>query len=212
MNKRKTLAIMLLGLVVLPQAHAASENELSYKFFEIGYQQAKATDDSDLKADGMFATGSFALGSNFFMTLGYGASETEDFSVLDPWSMTIYNGSVEMNSMSIGFGGHKPISDNTDFVAQLAFIRGEYDYKGEFSNIDSESDNGWGAGIGIRSLFSSWFELSAGIQHSDIFDDSDTAFTLGLRAHASKLFSVGLSYTKYSDEDQIDLTARFSFH
>lgn len=201
-----TIAITCLPLYAVAEG---TDKSISYSYIDLGFQQAKVTDGEDIKADGPRIVGSLEVGSNVFLKVGYRSLETEKLYLID--SGFIYSGTLELSNLTVGIGGYYPIKENIHFVGELNVSRGEIKGKGGFGFIEKESDTGWNVGLGIRAMATNWLELSAGLVHGEIYDESETGFVLGARAHFNKAFSLGLDFVKYSDEDQLGVSARFSF-
>lgn len=209
MKATKIISAIALTCTPLFAFAEGSEKSISYSYIDLGFQQAKVTDGEDIKADGPRIVGSFEVASNVFVKVGYRSLETENLYLID--SGTLYRGTLELSNLAVGIGGYYPIKENIHFVGELNVSRGEVKGKGGFSWIEKESDTGWNVGLGIRAMATNWLELSTGLVHGEIYDESETGFVLGARAHFSKVFSLGLDFVKYSDEDQLGVSARFSF-
>jgi Ax21 family sulfation-dependent quorum factor len=148
--KRALFALALAA--ALPMSAQASE--LSYSFVELDYVNV----DGD--ADGFGLRGAYNFGDSNFYALGsYIAVETDSFN-------------IDIDSYEIGAGYHYGISENTDLIAELAYV--ETDVNG-LADVDGYRLSG-----GFRGNLAESFEGLAKLNYIDGTDfDGDFTLTLG---------------------------------
>lgn len=184
------------------------------------------------KSSGGLLNLSFEVGSNAFILIGAEGDQSKkmklDYSDADGEAKgKVFNRNFVGH---FGFGGYASLLDNLDLVGEMVYLRSEYHVKMDsfdvkptdpsiddfkFSKTFKNRDHGWGAGIGVRSVLANWFELNAFVRHADVFNEKNTIYTVGTRAHMS-LFSIGLDFSEYHTRSKrshhhVDLTARFRF-
>lgn len=81
---------------------------------------------------------------------------------------------VTATSGGLAIGWNYPIAKGTDFVARAGWEYG----RAKLSGFGSDTDNGWSAELGVRSMLSEQFELAGFARHVDIFDGDEQVFTL----------------------------------
>jgi hypothetical protein len=113
---------------------------------------------------------------------------------------------IETSELALGINPHFPLAKNVDIVIPLAFQYAEFD-DGRFT----DDDTGYSIGLGIRALVHPNWELSAGIQHVEIFDDSDQTFGGSVRWHIVSLFSLALGAQVADDVKGVTFNGRFTF-
>ena len=115
---------------------------------------------------------------------------------------------IDYNRWSVGAGWRSAISEKTDWFATVSYVDAELDAGQLFG---SESEDGFGASIGIRSMFSPKLELAGTVRYSD--PEEETAvraeawytltgnFALGLRADfGDDIDSYGVGFRLYFDK------------
>lgn len=184
------------------------------------------------KSSGGLLNLSFEVGSNAFILIGAEGAESKKMKLNYSGAYGEAKGKVFNRNFvgHFGFGGYAPMLDNLDLVGEMVYLRSEHHVKVasvdvkpadpsvdnfKFSKTFKTKDNGWSAGLGVRSVFANWFELNGFVRHADIFNEKNTIYTVGTKAHMS-LFSLGLDVSEYHTRSKrsathVDLTARFSF-
>lgn len=212
----KVLPALFLA-VVASTSFAAEKKTLSYNYAEVGVNISKdihkhRTD----KAGGSQFNLSFEVGPSAFILLGIEGEQSK--KVKNKTAQTEY---FNRNFVGhFGFGGYAPLLKNLDLVGEIVYLRSEFQENFKDKAISKTTktklkDNGWGAGLGVRSLFADWFELNGFVRHADILNEKNTIVTVGARAHMS-LFSIGLDFSEHllrsnREKHHVDLTARFRF-
>ena len=166
----------------------------------ISYQSVDVDGD---KLTGFAISGSKLLGEDFFVVGSYGNASDD---------IEIYNSSVEVdfNTLSVGLGYRHSISQTTDVFGVVSYedMEVEASYQGD---SESESENGYGLTIGVRSMVSEKVELSGSLKYVDIADETETAFGVSALYNFTDQFSAGVGYSKADDVDTLSISAIYFF-
>lgn len=193
-------------LLAVPVAGLAAEG-LSYNYVQAGYVNIDI-DDFDEDADGFGVNASGLLSENIFVFASYADVETDTF----PSGGAQVD--VEEQTITAGVGYRMPLQSGTDLNASVAFVDDELEVSasglGGSASL-SEDDTGFGLSLGLRHLFTPQFEGGAGISYVDIYDDSETSFSLSGLFHVTSVLSLGAGYTFGSDADVLTLGGRLNF-
>lgn len=164
-----------------------------YTFVQATYGRVDFN-DIDADGDGFGIAGSVAVHENFHLFAGY------QFVGLDF--------DVDASEFDLGIGFNTPISPNMDIVAQAAFVRAEIDVP----LIGSDSENGWGVGLGLRTAPVEQLELNVGVNHVDFGDGGDdTILGAGALYNFNDSFALGLSASWGDDTSAYQIGGRFYF-
>lgn len=185
--KKLILTALMLGVSV-----SAAAQELSYSYVQAGFQQYDF-DDINVDGDGFTFGGSVALNDSWYIVGGY-ASADLDFS-------------VDFNQLSLGAGYHSPLSNNTDWFAELAYVNAEFEGFG-----GSADDSGYGVTLGARGMLSPDFELLGAITHTDLGDGADgTAISVAGWYNVAGNIAVGLTASFDDDVTTYGIAGRLYF-
>jgi hypothetical protein len=156
---KKTLALAL-ALATAP--FAASGAELSYTFVEGGWNRLSVDDNSagDPDLDGGYVRGSFDLGAGFNV-IGSASRVSEDYTILG------LRTDVDLTQYELGLGYHQGVSDQVDFIAELAYNRVELDVDVNGVGSDDESVKGGRGALGLRTQFNDVVEGSLKANYYD---------------------------------------------
>ena len=169
----------------------------SYNFIDIGYQEAELDGDLagfSVDGDGYGIRGSFEVGENWFVAVGY-SSLGFDFG-------------VDLDQIAVGGGYYFGMSERTDFFASLSYLSAEVS-AGGFGSVD---EDGYGVSVGIRSMLTDNFELNGSIGYSDLGDGADgTAFNAGALYSFTPTFAIGFDIGIDEDVTLYGLGGRFYF-
>lgn len=183
----------LLLLLAAASTPALAEGP-SYNFIEAGYQEVELDDSFvDVDGDGFTLGGSVELAETWHAFASYGQTDF-DFD-------------VELDEWAVGGGLHLPISSNTDFVFNLAYLNLEASALGF-----SVDDDGFGAAVGIRSMLTDKFELAGNISYADL-GDSSNEFSVSSQAwyNINDSFAVGLNIGASDDVVRYGIGGRLYF-
>ncbi len=168
--------------------------EPSYSYIQASYVHIELDNDfGDVDGNGFAAGGSIPINDQWHVFAGYSSSDF-DFS-------------IDLDEFSIGGGWHTPISDNTDFVAEVAYVSADAS-----ANGFSVDDDGLGLSVGIRSMVQEDLELFAAISHVELDSAGDgTSIGGGAWYTVSGNLAVGLSASFDDDATGIGLGIRLYF-
>jgi hypothetical protein len=176
---------------------SAGAQGFDYNYFSVGYQRMNLDDGSfDVDGDGFGVEGSFAINDSFFIFGNYGMGEFEEQGI-----------TVDVDTLSAGFGWHTALTDKVDFVTGLSY---EYVDIGA-SGFGSVDENGYGLGVGLRFQASDAIELNGGINYVDYGDGDDTGFGVGLLYGVSENVDIGVTADWADDSSAYGLNGRFYF-
>jgi hypothetical protein len=177
---------------------AVQADDMSYSYIEGGYTEADLDNVAD--GDGFSVRGSVSFSENFFV---FGEYATFGFP-----------GSVDLDQISAGLGGHLDISDRVDLVGRVGYTELDLSVPG----FGSGSVDGFLVSAVIRGQVSDSFELEAHAVHTDLGSDGgdSTGFVVGGRYFFTESFAAGLEYRTGdelggADLDVIFVGVRFAF-
>lgn len=180
---------------------ATDEDVFSYGYIEVGATRFDV-EELDDEADTYYGEVSIELFNLLNIFLGY-ENQSFDFDNLDS------------DIWTLGAGVHFSVAPKLDLTADLAWLVNSLD--GDVIDEDTDSYQ-LRAGARWMLLHRDAFGLEAfgrGValsQDDDVYeDDMLVGFDVGLRAHFAKRFSVAAEYSDLEDNDQVGLSARFSF-
>ena len=189
------LRYALIGVLMLSSAAAMADGP-SYSRIQASYQEVDLDlgGGIDADGDGFGVGGSVAIGDSWYVFA--------DYSTADLASV------VDLTILTIGGGWHTSMTTNTDFFAELGFADGEIDVSG----LGSESDSGYSATVGIRSMLSEELEVYGSIGQVDFDDFGDgTNISAGLWYTASGNLALGLGATFDDDITRYGIGVRLYF-
>jgi opacity protein-like surface antigen len=179
--------------LVLALSASASAEDFDYSFLSIGYGIIDF-DDINIDGDGFNLGGSYAISDTVHVSGGYQTADL-DFG-------------IDASIFSAGIAYNTSVSPVVDLIARLSY---EY-VKVEVPGFSSDSDNGFGLGVGLRFAASEMVELNAEISYVDLSDGGDdTAFGVAGYYNFSDGFALGLSGIWGSDVSVYALTGRLYF-
>ncbi len=136
-------------------AGPALAQDINYNYIE-GYYQRLDVDDSagDIDGDGFGIAGSLEVGDSFHIFSSFGRANL-DFD-------------IDLDEVVIGGGYHTPVAPGMDLVINLSYI-----------NVDAEAfglsgdDDGFGASLGLRSMWGEKLELAGFVDYIDLDESGD---------------------------------------
>jgi hypothetical protein len=179
---------------LLTLAAPAMADGPNYNYIEGSYQRVTLDDGFiDVDGDGFGIGGSVGIGDNWQLIGGYNSTDF-DFG-------------VDLDQLLIGGGFHTALTPNTDFVANLAYIRLDASAFGQ-----SFDDDGYAASVGVRSMVSDKFELAGFVQYADLSDSgNDTSVRGEAWYNFTQSFAVGLNVGTAEDVLTYGIGARVYF-
>lgn len=150
-----------IGALMLSSAAAMAEGP-SYSYIQAAYQEIDVDlgGNIDADGDGFGVAGSVAINDSWFMFAEYASFDLESV--------------VDLDQTVLGAGWHSPISASTDW-----FVTAEYiDLGVSAPGFGSADEDGFGIGIGIRSMMNPNLELYGQATYEDV-GDGDTTIEAG---------------------------------
>lgn len=165
---KKTLALAL-ALATAP--FAATGAELSYTFVEGGYTKVHVDNEffDNPELDGGYVRGSYDFGNGVNL-IGSASRVSDEIPFLPGVDLEL-----DFTQYELGAGYHMAMSDRVDFLAELAWVRVDFDAELDGEN-DGENFNGGRGAIGVRGAFNDVVEGSLKANYYD-GGDFDGAFT-----------------------------------
>ena len=199
----KIAQAMLGGLVLAatPFLATAADNDMSYRYFQVGYMETEVDiPGANETLDGFGTRGSFGFAENFFIFTEFSSQEIE-FGA----------NKLELDQMAIGLGGHYPLTDSIDLVGRVGAV--ELDAELTLGGISQDADeSGYLAGAGLRAQAGDNVQLEFGVVHQDLGDNfSDTGFEVAARYHFNRNWAVALEYQDIGDFSNVFAGVRYSF-
>jgi opacity protein-like surface antigen len=195
MKKILLTSALLLSLGSAQAAQAPRWDSVSASYQSVDVESQTFT--------GFGIAGSKLLDDNFFVTAGYR-------SVSDDIRVSNESVEVDLNALSVGLGYRQPISQNTDVFGVVSYE--DMEVEGSYQGYSqSNSDNGYGLQVGVRSMLTEQFELGASLQYIDIADDSATAFAVSALYNFTEQFSAGIGFSKGEDMDAFSVSGVYFF-
>lgn len=195
-NRENIMLRSLAYVSLLAVAAPALAEGPNWNYIEGSYERVEFDDDVggfDVDGDGFGIAGSFEIADSWHAFASYGSADF-DFD-------------IDLDQLVIGGGLHTPISDNTDFVANLAYVRVDASALGF-----SVDDDGFGASIGVRGMMSPQVELEAYVDYVDLSDSGDdTSFRAAGWYSFTENFAAGLQIGTGDDTTSYGIGARVYF-
>lgn len=186
-------SIAVISLLAL-SAPALAETP-SWNFIEAGWQRIDI-DESGVDADG----DGFGIGGSFEIA--------DSWHILASYAQADFDFGVDFDQFLIGGGYHTALTDNTDFVADIAYTRVEVSASG----LGSADDDGIAARIGVRGMLTDQFELAGFITQTELDDSGgDTALSGEGWYNFTPMFAAGAKISFSDDVTQYGLGFRVYF-
>ena len=181
----------MLGSLLLAALPLASQAEgMSYSYVEADYVDVDIDDAPS--GDGFGVRGSVGFMDNWFAFADYVDASVDV---------------VDIESISVGVGGHYPVASNLDAVGRIGYTEVDLSAPG-FASV---SDDGYLLSLGLRGQMSQ-FEAEGHIVYTDLSDGGDeTAFEVAGRWNFTEMFSAGISYRIGDDANYLFAGVRLSW-
>ncbi len=213
------LKTAMAGLLLATAPFVTHADDMSYRYFQVGYMQADFDLDADVEADDFiagdesgdgFATrGSFGFAGNFFVFTEYSRQSFDFDAEIGGGSIAPIN--IDLQQITVGLGGHYPLSDNLDLVGRAGWsgIRADIDIS-DFSEDDD--DTGFLVGGGLRGRLGENIELEGGVVYQDFGNGADdTGGEIMARWYFNKTWALAGEYQDLGDISSFIIGVRASF-
>ncbi|MGM7317736.1 outer membrane protein [Idiomarina sp. ST10R2A5] len=201
--KKTLIAIALIGTSTSALADSPNWNKLQASYIDTDIETPI---DEDISMDGYAVSGSLSLNESIFILANFDSvGDESEF------------GDVDLDSLNAGIGFNHGITESTDIFATVTYEKLEL--VGSVDDIGSESfdESGYGAGLGVRSMITDFFELSVKADYLDIDDENAIRYDASAFFHLTENLSLGVGYKLYDldeidqDIDTVAATVRYSF-
>lgn len=201
--KKTLIALALIGTSTSAFADSPDWDKLQASYIETDIETPF---DEEISMNGYAVAGSLSLNESIFVLANFDSvGDESDF------------GDVDLDSLNAGIGFNHSITDSTDLFATATYEKLEL--VGSVDAIGSESfeESGYGAGLGIRSMITDFFELSVKADYLDIGDENAIRYDASAFFHLTESLSFGVGYKLYDldeieqDVDTLAATVRYSF-
>ena len=192
--------LLLASALLLSVGSVQADQSPKWDSVGISYQTVDIDGD---ELSGFGVSGSKLLGEDFFAVASYSYAGDE---------IEIYNSDLDLDlySLSAGFGYRYSLTQNADIFGIVSYesMEAEVSYEDE---SESETENGYGLQIGVRTLITEQIELGASIHYIDIADTTETAFSASALFNFTDQFSAGVGYNTVDDVDTLSVSAVYFF-
>ena len=201
--KKTLIAIALIGTSTSAFADSPNWDKIQASYIETDIETPI---DDDITMDGYAVAGSLSLTDSIFVLANFDSvGDESDF------------GDVDLDSLNAGIGFNHGITESPDVFATVTYEKLEL--VGSVDDLGSESfdESGYGAGVGIRSMITDFFELSVKADYLDIDDENGIRYDASAFFHLTSNLSLGVGYKLYDldeidqDVDTVAATVRYSF-
>ena len=178
-------ALIALALAAALPLSAQAADGVKYSYVEASYQSADFLDET---FDGFGLAGSFAFNESWYGSVTYKDVDNGDLD-------------VGLDETTINLGWHRPVSDSTDFLAEVGYANLGVDLGDE---IGSEDADGYRVAAGFRGLFTPQFEGSIKARYTDLGSDGGDGFGIGVGAiyHINPTWGITFNYDHDDFEDE----------
>lgn len=193
--------------VLLAIPFSGLAQELSYTYLQARYIDVEL-DEFDADADGYALDLSAQVHDNAYLFATYADVESDRFSLLG------VSGRADQETIAAGLGFRAPLASGTDLNASIAYIDSETDASASGplgSASTGEDDEGYGASVGLRHLFTPQLEGNVSANYVDIYDDDTTSVSLAALFHVTSILSLRAGYAFGDDADVWSAGVRVGF-
>jgi len=176
---------------------ANASDSLNWDLAEISYQQTKIEGES---FKGVAVAGSKTINENFFALAKF-AMVSKQIELVD----------YDVTDYGIGLGYRYEVANQTDLFATAEFVR--YNFSANLGNVvdESEGDNGYELGLGVRSMVAENFELMGSLGYIKVDDLKETTYNISARYHVSDRIALGAGYSHNDEMKTYNLSAALFF-
>jgi hypothetical protein len=201
--KIATAVVGTLALAALPLA--AQADDMSYRYFQVGYMESDLDNTGDTgDLDGFATRGSIGFAENFFLFTEY---STQGVDGDDGEGNDL---SIDFKQIVVGLGGHYGLSENLDLVGRVGYADLTVDFDG--FGIESPDESGFMVGGGLRGRIGEHVEIEGGVVYYDYNDALDEiGGEVLVRYHINKTWALAFEYQAIDDLSTIMGGVRISF-
>jgi Outer membrane protein beta-barrel domain len=195
-----SLKAVTAGILLAASPALALADDMSYRYFQLGYMQTDidGTGVSD-DLDGFATRGSLGFAENFFVFTEYQDQSVEEDGI-----------DVSLKQIVVGLGGHYGLSENLDLVGRVGYADLTLDIDG--AGIESPDESGFMAGGGLRGRIGENVELEGGAVYYDYNDVLDElGFEAIVRFHFNERWALAFEYQDVGDVSTMMGGVRVSF-
>lgn len=217
---KKQLALAL-ALAAASTSAAAYEN-MSHSYVEAGFlhhqaelpvvEEAGVTVE-DMKANGGYINGSFAVGEKFYVFGGYQKAKDDSVGVRLDGFGEVGEFDTDVEQGHAGFGYNHKLSDRVEWTGELSYLRTKFKVKvDELDYRDSAEGDDYRASIGLRGHLAANFEgwIKANYTDGDMYDQEFSG-TLGGLIKFNDAWGIVGEAEMGSDQKQYRVGVRWSF-
>lgn len=188
--------LLLASSLFLALGSAQAAEAPKWDFVDASYLSTKADGD---RFNGLGLSASKLINENVFVLGSYSYQNIDE----DQYE-------ADINGFSAGVGYRHAVAENTDVFGAVEYIYVDADAEVSGGGSFSDSENGYGMKLGVRSMLTNEFEVQGVVNYVDL-DGSDTSFTVKGLYHFNKQFALGAGFTKADDADTLSATATYFF-
>lgn len=196
---RPFLTIFLAAVFSVPGVTRAAG--MSYSYLEAGYAETEIeADDVDMDGDGYRISGSLAIAPTYHIIVDYSTADLE---------VENFNIGADVETISIGFGYNRPISQRADAIGRILYVDSSVDFDSTFADASAD-DSGLGMQFHLRGQVMERLEVEGGIDYVDVGDD-DTSLLLEGRYFLTDALALGAGVRFGDDTTSYGVSLRFNF-
>ncbi|QWP76387.1 hypothetical protein J5226_22835 [Lysobacter sp. K5869] len=217
MKKQLALALALAAA----STSAAAYEKLSHSYVEAGFvnHQAELPVDApaivkveDMKANGGFINGSFAVGEKFYVFGGYQKGKDDSIGISVGNLGQVDEFEVDAQQGHAGFGYNHQLSDRVEWNGELSYVRTRFKAKNHSFDNDTVDGDDYRASLGLRGQLARNFEgwIKANYTDGDMYD-KEFSGTLGGLIKFNDSWGIVAEGEFGSDQKQYRVGVRWSF-
>jgi hypothetical protein len=193
------------GVLLATAPFLANADDMSYRYFQVGYMESDIDNTGDTgDLDGFATRGSIGFAENFFVFTEY-SNQTVDGDDGEGGDVD-----VTLKQLVVGLGGHYGLSENLDLVGRVGYADLTLDIDG--LGIESPDESGFMAGGGLRGRLGEHVEIEGGVVYYDYNDVMDEVGAEVLfRYHFNDRWALAFEYQDVGDITTMMGGVRISF-
>ncbi|MFK3650757.1 outer membrane beta-barrel protein [Lysobacter enzymogenes] len=216
MKKQLALAVALAAA----STSAAAYDKLSHSYVEAGFVHNQSElpvvapsniSVEDMKANGGFINGSFAVGEKFYVFGGYSKAKDDSVGIRVTGLGQVGEFEVDAQQGHAGIGYNHKLSDRVEWTGEVSYLRTKFEVETRGFRDSAEGDD-YRASIGLRGNLAANFEgwIKANYTDGDMYD-KEFSGTLGGLIKFNDSWGVVAEADLGSDQKQYRVGVRWSF-